>query len=97
MASNSTETEKHVLPTLLPNLRSKLALIHGTLHATISDAFPKLGFVMAMMTALTIPTRIKIAPPPPVQALISDVPLVDVFLIRLGVMETMIVEMVLVS
>ena len=52
---------------------------------------------MAMMTALTIPTRIKIAPLHPVQVLISDVPLVDVFLIRLGVMETMIVEMVLVS
>ena len=97
MASNSTGTEKHALPTLLPNLRSKLVPILGTLHATIRDAFPKLGFVMAMMTALTIPTRIKIAPPPPVQALTSDVPLVDVFLIRLGVMETMIVEMVLVS
>ena len=97
MASNLTETEKRARPTLLPNLRSKLAPILGTLHVTISDAFPKLGFVMAMMTALTIPTRIKIAPPRHVQALTSDVPLVDVFLIRLGAMETMIVEMVLVS
>ena len=52
---------------------------------------------MVTMTALTILTRIKIAPPPHVQALTSDVPLAGVFLIRLGVMETMIVEMALVS
>jgi hypothetical protein len=46
-----------VRQTLMQNLQYKLVPILGTSHVTISAVFPKHGFVMGMMTALT--TRMK--------------------------------------
>ena len=60
---------------------------------TIRGAFPKLGFVMETMTALTILMKTnKIVPHPLALHPISDAQLVDVSPILLDVTETTIVE-----
>ena len=97
MAKSWKPTEKDVVPTHPPNLRSKLVQTLGILHATINDAFPKLGFVMVTMTALTIQMKIKIALLLPVPVRISDAPPEDAFPIHSVVMVTMTAETDLVS
>jgi hypothetical protein len=97
MAKSWKPTENDVVPTHPPNLRSKLVQTLGILHATINDAFPKLGFVTETMTALTIPMKIKIAPLLPVPVRISDAPPEDVFPIHSVVMVTMTAETDLMS
>ena len=60
---------------------------------TIRGAYPKLGFVMEMMTVLTILMKTnKIVPRPLALHPISDAQLVDVSPILLDVTETTIVE-----
>ena len=97
MAKSWKPTEKDVVPIHPLSLPSKLVQTLGILHATIKDAFQKLGFVTEMMIALTIPMKIKIAPLLPVPVRISDAPPEDVFPIHSVVMVTMIVETDLVS
>ena len=97
MAKSWKPTEKDVVLIHPLSLPSKLVQILGILHATIKDAFQKLGFVTEMMIALTIPMKIKIAPLLPVPVRISDAPPEDVFPIHSVVMVTMTAETDLVS
>ena len=97
MAKSWKPTEKDVVPIHPLSLLSKLVQTLGILHATIKDAFQKLGFVTEMMIALTIPMKIKIAPLLPVPVRISDAPPEDVFPIHSVVMVTMTAETDLVS
>ena len=97
MAKSWKPTEKDVVPIHPLSLLSKLVQTLGILHATIKDAFQKLGFVTEMMIALTIPMKIKIAPLLPVPVRISDAPPADVFPIHSVVMVTMTAETDLVS
>ena len=93
MAKSWKPTEKDVVPIHPLSLLSKLVQTLGILHATIKDAFQKLGFVTEMMIALTILMKTnKIVPPPLALHPISDAQLVDVSPILLDVTETTIVE-----
>jgi hypothetical protein len=97
MVKSWKPTEKDVVPIHPLSLLSKLVQTLGILHATIKDAFQKLGFVTEMMIALTIPMKIKIAPLLPVPVRISDAPPEDVFPIHSVVMVTMTAETDLMS